>query len=190
MLSYSELKVGKFFVMDGQPYEVLEYAFLRMQQRKPVTQTKFKNLITGKVTNQTFHQNDSFEEASLDYKKSKFLYSHKNDFVFCDADNPGKRFTLNEDQVGDQGKFLKANTIIDALLFGERIINIILPIKVELKVVEAPPSIKGSTASGGDKLVKLETGAEITVPMFINQGDVVRVNTQTGEYTERVSIAK
>lgn len=190
MLSYSELKVGTFFIMNGEPYEVLEYAFLRMQQRKPVTQTKIKNLITGKVINQTFHQNDSFKEASLERKKSKYLYNNRGDFVFCDADNPSKRVTLKEDQVGDQGKFLKANTIIDALLFGDKIINIILPIKVELEVVEAPPSVKGSTVTGGNKLVKLETGAEINVPMFINQGDVVRVNTQTGEYTERVIIAR
>lgn len=190
MLSYSELKIGTIFIMDGEPYEVLEYAFLRMQQRKPVAQTKIKNLITGKVTNQTFHQNDSFEEASLEYKKSKYLYNHRGDFVFCEADNPGKRFTLKEEQVGEQGKFLKANTVIDAVLFDEKIINIILPIKAELEVVEAPPSIKGSTVTGGNKLVKLETGAEINVPMFINQGDIVRVNTQTGEYTERVSISK
>lgn len=176
--------------MDGEPYEVLEYAFLRMQQRKPVAQTKIKNLITGKVTNQTFHQNDSFEEASLEYRKSKYLYNHRGDFVFCEADNPGKRFTLSEEQVGEQGKFLKANTVIDAVMFDEKIINIILPIKVELEVVEAPPSIKGSTVTGGNKLVKLETGAEINVPMFINQGDIVRVNTQTGEYTERVTIAR
>ncbi|KKP98762.1 MAG: Elongation factor P [Parcubacteria group bacterium GW2011_GWD2_38_12] len=190
MLSYSELKIGTFFVMNGEPYEVLEYAFLRMQQRKPVAQTKIKNLITGKVTNQTFHQNDSFEEASLEHQKSKFLYSHRGDFVFCHAQNPGKRFTLNKEQMGEQGKFLKANTLIDAVLFNEKIINIILPIKIELEVVEAPPSIKGSTVTGGNKLVKLETGADINVPMFINQGDIVRVNTQTGEYTERVSIKK
>ncbi|OGD38236.1 hypothetical protein A2907_00445 [Candidatus Azambacteria bacterium RIFCSPLOWO2_01_FULL_37_9] len=92
--------------------------------------------------------------------------------------------------MGEQGKFLKANTLIDAVLFNEKIINIILPIKIELEVVEAPPSIKGSTVTGGNKLVKLETGADINVPMFINQGDIVRVNTQTGEYTERVSIKK
>lgn len=190
MLSYSELKIGTYFIMNGEPYEVLEYAFLRMQQRKPVAQTKIKNLITGKVTNQTFHQNDSFEDASLEHQKSKFLYNHKGDFVFCDVKNPGKRFTLKEDQLGAQSKFLKANTEIDAVIFDEKIISIILPIKIDLKVVDAPPSIKGSTVTGGNKLVKLETGAEINVPMFINQDDIVRVNTQTGEYTERASIAR
>lgn len=176
--------------MDGEPYEVLDYAFLRMQQRKPVAQTKIKNLITGKVINQTFHQNDSFQEASLEYQKSKLLYSHKGEYVFCDVKNPAKRFSLKEDQLGDQIKFLKANTEIDAVIFDEKIINVILPIKVDLEVIEAPPSIKGSTATGGNKIIKLETGAEINAPMFINQGDIVRVNTQTGEYTERVSIAK
>lgn len=190
MLSYSELKIGTHFIMDGEPYEVLEYAFLRMQQRKPVAQTKIKNLITGKVTNQTFHQSDAFEEAELEYKKSKFLYAHKGSFVFCEIDNPAKRFTLEESLIGEQAKFLKPNTQIDSLLFGERFISVILPIKMDFEVVEAPPSIKGSTVTGGNKLVKLETGAEINVPMFINQGDVVRVNTQTGEYTERASIGK
>lgn len=190
MLSYSELKIGTFFIMDGEPYEVLDYAFLRMQQRKPVAQTKIKNLITGKVTNQTFHQNDSFEEAQIEYQKSKFLYAHRGEFVFCDAKNPGKRFTLKEDQIGDEAKFLKPNTEIDAALFDDKIINIILPIKIDLEVVETPPSIKGATAAGGNKVAKLETGAEIQVPMFVEQGDVVRVNTRTGEYTERVTIKK
>lgn len=176
--------------MDGEPYEVLDYAFLRMQQRKPVAQTKIKNLITGKVTNQTFHQSDSFEEAYLEHQKAKFLYAHRGDFVFCEADNPAKRFTLTGEQVGDQGKFLKPNTQIDAVLFDGKIINIILPIKIDLKVVEAPPTIKGGTATGGNKLVKLETGAEINVPMFIEADDIVRVNTQTGEYTERVTLKK
>lgn len=176
--------------MEGEPYEVLEYAFLRMQQRKPTAQTKIKNLLSGKIINQTFHQSDSFEEAQLEYKKSKFLYSNRGEFVFCEADNPGKRFTLKEDQLGYEAKFLKANTPIDAVVFDEKIINIILPIKVDLEVVEAPPHIKGATAAGGNKLVKLETGAEITVPMFVEAGDVVRVNTKTGEYTERVSIKK
>lgn len=190
MLSYNELKPGTIFILEGDPYEVLEYAFLRMQACKPTAQTKIKNLITGKIINKTFRQSDSLEDAELEYKKSKFLYSGRGDFVFCEADNPSKRFTLKEDQLGDEVKFLKQNTLIDAVIFDEKIINIILPIKVDLEVVEAPPHIKGATAAGGNKLVKLETGAEITVPMFIEMGDVVRVNTKTGEYTERVSIKK
>lgn len=176
--------------MEDEPYEVLEYAFLRMQACKPTAQTKIKNLITGKIVNKTFRQSDSLKEAELEYKKSKFLYSNRGEFVFCEADNPGKRFTLKEDQLGDEAKFLKQNTLIDAILFDENVINIILPIKIDLKVEEAPPRIKGATAAGGNKLVKLETGAEITVPMFIEAGDIVRVNTKTGEYAERVSIAR
>lgn len=190
MLSYNELRPGTIFILEDEPYEVLEYAFLRMQACKPTAQTKIKNLITGKIINKTFRQSDSLEEAQLEYKKSKFLYSNRGEFVFCEADNPGKRFTLKEDQLGNEAKFLKANMLIDAVVFDEKIINIILPIKVDLEVIEAPPHIKGATAAGGNKLVKLETGAEITVPMFIETGDVVKVNTSTGEYAERVSIKK
>ncbi|MEK7160870.1 MAG: elongation factor P [Patescibacteria group bacterium] len=185
MLNYNELKPGVFFVMDNEPYEVLEFGFMRMQQRKPVAQTKIKNMLTGKVLNRNFQHTDSFEEAEIDYKKVKFLYAHRDKFVFCDVKNPSARFELPQAAIGEQTKFLKSNSEVEVVSFKEKIINVNLPIKMSFKVIEAPPSIKGNTAQGGNKAVKIETGAMISVPLFINEGDVITVNTQTNEYAGR-----
>ena len=190
MLAYNELKKGTIFVMDGDPYEVLEYEFLRMQQRKPVTKCKIKNLISGKIVERAFHQNESFEEAEIVKEEIKYLYNNRGQYWFCAKDNPANRFFLSEEQVGDSGKFLKANTLVMALKFGDKIMAIRPPIKVDLKVKEAPPGFKGDTATGGSKKVILETGAEINVPLFVNTGDIIKVNTETGEYVERMEKAR
>ncbi len=202
MLSYNELKPGTYIVLEDKPYVVLEFNFLRMQQRKPAVQTKVKDLISGKVISRTFHPQDSIEEADISRKKVKFLYSNRGEFLFCEENNPNARFKLPQEIIGDAADLMKSNTLVDALVFsapkgrdlasggGEDIINIDLPIKVELKVTEAPPSFKGDTASGGSKQVKLETGATINVPFFINEGDIVRINTQTREYVERAEKSK
>lgn len=185
MLDYSEITEKKYIVFNGEPWEVLTSHVFRKQQRKPVNATKLRNLITGKVTEQSFHVSEKVEEAEIDKVEAKYLYNNRGEYWFCDPKDPGKRYSLTEDFVGVRGKFLKANSIIKILKFGERNLGIEMPIKVELKVVEAHPAVKGNTAQGGTKLVKLETGAEIQVPMFIKEGEVVRVNTETGEYTER-----
>lgn len=190
MLNYNELKPGTIFILDGNPYVVLDYNFLRMQQRKPVAQTKIKNLITGKIVDRTFYSNDSFEGADIQKEKVKFIYAHRDKFVFCYENNPQKRFELSNKQIGDNAKFLKPNTAVEAMIFEGKIFNIILPIKMDFKVTEAPPTIKGNTASGGNKVVTIETGAKINAPLFIESGDVIRVNTQTGEYGERIEKAK
>lgn len=186
MINYNELKPGTMFIMDGEPYEVLEFGFMRMQQRKPVAQTKIRNLITGKVLNRNFQHTDSFQEAEIDYKKVKFLYNHRDKFIFCELDNPSARFELSAEAVGDKAPFFKPNSEVEVVEFDNKIININLPIKMKFKVIEAPPSIKGNTAQGGNKQVKIETGAMINAPLFINEGDTIEINTQTGEYTGRV----
>ncbi|MST04072.1 MAG: elongation factor P [Candidatus Pacebacteria bacterium] len=190
MLAYNELKKGMVFVMNGEPYEVLDYEFLRMQQRKPVAKTKLKNLITGKITEQSFHSSESFDEAEIEKKLIKYLYNSKEEFWFCEVKDASKRFALKEELVGNPGKFLKANTEVNAIKFGERIIGIDVPVKMDLKVKEAPPGYKGDTATGGTKQIILETGAVINAPLFINEGDIVKVNTQTGDYYERVEKCK
>ncbi len=187
MLSYNELKPGTYIVLDAKPYVVVEFNFLRMQQRKPAVQTKIRDLVSGKVIAKTFHPNDSIEEADISKKKVKFLYTSRGEFWFCEENNPASRFKLPQEIIGDSSDFLKPNILVDALVLGEKIINIDLPIKVDLKVVEAPPSFKGNTASGGSKQAKLETGATINVPFFINEGDIIRVNTRERNYVERVS---
>lgn len=185
MLEYNDITPKKYIVLEGEPYEVLSSHVFRMQQRKPQNVTKLRHLITGKVKEQTFHQSEKAEEAEIDSREIKYLYANRGEYWFSEKDNPSKRFSMKEEIVGPQGKFLKANSIVQILTFGEKLVGLKLPIKVELKVVEAPPAVKGDTAKGGTKLVKLENGAEIQTPLFINEGDVIRINTETGEYVER-----
>lgn len=190
-LEYNELKVGIIFTKneDPNPYQVLEYAFIRMQQRKPVTQLKIKNLLTGKNQDYTAHQNETFREAEIEMMPVTFLYHNKDQYFFNETGNPKNRFFLTDAVVENMGLFLKANLEVKAYKFGDKFINIELPVKMEFKVTEAAPAVRGNTAQGGDKVVVLETGAKLTVPMFINERDVVRVNTQTAEYVERVEKA-
>ncbi len=186
MLNYNDLKVGTLFIKDNEPYEVLEYNFVRMQQRKPVAQLKIKNLITGKVLNYTAHQNESFKEAEIEIINAQFIYHNRGQYWFCEKNNPKNRFFLNENVIEEEKLFLKPNLEIKAFKFEGKIINIELPIKVDLKVIEAPPTIKGNTAQGGNKTVVVETGAKINAPLFIKEGDIIRINTQTKEYIERI----
>ncbi|OHA39251.1 MAG: hypothetical protein A3I97_01265 [Candidatus Taylorbacteria bacterium RIFCSPLOWO2_02_FULL_44_35] len=193
MLNYNEILPKKFIVLDGAPYEVLDAHIFRMQQRKPVNQTKLKNLITGKVTDYTFHQQDKMAEADLQKKEVKYLYNtsrlpagRRGEWWFSEPSNPANRFKLEIAQIGEGGKFLKTNAVVELLTFNEKVIGVKLPIKMELKVTEAPPAVKGDTSKGASKIIKLETGAEVSAPLFINEGDTVRVNTETGEYVERV----
>ena len=186
MLQYNEVTPGHFILVDGAPYEVLESHTFRKQQRKPVNQTKLRHLISGKVTDYSFHHTDKIEEADLHTRDIKFLYHNKGEYWFCEIKDPSKRFQLEKNVVGERGLFLKSNTVIEALEFNKKIIGIKVPIKVELRVTNAPPAVKGNTVQGGTKQIILETGATINAPMFINPGDVIRVNTEEGTYVERV----
>lgn len=189
-LGVNELKQKTFLIYEGQPYVVLETHHLKMQQRRPTVQVRMRNLVNGKVLERNFAQSDVFEEADVERRKVKFLYNHREQYWFVYENEPTKRFLLTEELIGEATKFLKANTILDAIEYNDEIINIELPIKMELKVVEAPPAIKGDTAQGGVKQVKLETGVSMNVPLFINQDDIIRINTETGEYVERVEKGK
>ena len=186
MLDYSEVTVHKYIIYEKEPWEVLDSHVFRKQQRKPVNAVKLKNLITGRITEISFHVSDKVEEAEIDKKEVKYLYTNKGEYWFSDANDASKRFQLPEELIGSPAKFLKPNIIVDAMLFDDRIIGIKFPIKMELEVIEAHDTTRGNTAQGATKSVKLETGAEIQVPMFVKEGDVVRVNTETGEYTDRV----
>ncbi len=189
MLSYNELKPGVLFILDGQPFEVLASEFLRMQQRKPVMKTKIKNLISGAVVERAFQPSDQLEEAEIERSQVKFLYSHRDEFWFCEASNPKNRFVVKAEIISGVSQFLKPNLEITAMKFGDKIISIDLPIKVDYKVIEAPPAIRGDTAQGGTKVVVIETGAKVSAPLFINEGDIIKVNTQTATYVERAEKA-
>ena len=190
MLSYNELKIGTMFKFEGIPYEVTEYEFLRMQQRKPVAKTKIRNLFTGQILERNFHQNEALESIEVDKITITYLYNHRGEFWFCEKGNPKNRFKIPEEKIGPQSRFLKPNSDITAMKLDEQILTIKGPIKADLKVTEAPPGERGNTAQGGSKMAILETGAQVAVPLFVNTGDVIRINTETGQYTERVEKSK
>mgnify|MGYP001594860318 FL=1 len=187
MLSINDLKHGVIIVIDGSPYVVSEVKHLHMGRGGSSVQTKIKNLQTGQVFSRNFKPADNFEEAETEKIKSRFLYESKEIYWFNEIGNPKNRFSFKKEELGDGCvNFLKANLEVIALKFKDKIINIELPVKIDFKVAEAPPSIRGDTAQGGNKPVAIETGAKILAPLFINEGDIIRVNTQTGEYVERV----
>lgn len=186
MLEYNEILNKKVILLDGAPYEVLDAHVFRKQQRKPVNQTKLRHLITGKVTEHAFHVSEKAEEADLSLKSVKYLYTAKGEYWFCAENNPADRFALSQDTIGAAGQFMKLNSVIEAVVFDEKIISVRIPIKVELTVKEAPPAVRGNTSQGGNKIITLETGATVNAPLFINEGDRVLINTETGDYVERV----
>jgi elongation factor P len=187
MLTMNDLKPGVFFLWESEPWEVLEAHHLKMQQRRPVLQTKIRSLKTGKTLQHNFQQSDTFEEAEVEKNKITFLFSHRGESTFQDPKYPRARFMLPDEVMGEGKKFLKPGTELEAVHFQGKIITVKLPIKVDLMVKEAPPGTRGDTAQGGTKQVTLETGAVMNVPLFIEQGDTIRVNTETGEYAERIS---
>ncbi|MDP3785123.1 MAG: hypothetical protein Q8R12_03560 [bacterium] len=199
MLSYTDLTPGTAFILDGEPYEVVDYAFVRMQQRKPVVQTKLRNLISGKIVAKTFQPSDAFKEAEIEKEELIFVYTHREEYIFQRPGNPQPRLgergesrrakdrlTLKASLLSEDAKFLKSNLAVSAYKFNDEIINIKLPVKVDYVVKDAPPGFKGDSATGGTKLITLENGLQIQVPLFIEAGDIVRVNTESGDYTERV----
>lgn len=189
ILSYNEITPKKVIIYDDEPYLVISYHVFRKQKRKPVNNTKLKSLKSGRVIENTFHVNETAEEADMGTQDITFIYRKGDEYWFHNTGTPSERFMLKEDVIGDQGKFIKDRSELEALVYDGEIIGVKVPIKVELKVKEAAPAVKGNTSSGATKEVVLETGANIQVPMFINEGDVIAVNTDTGLYTERIDKA-
>jgi len=194
MLNYNEIKERKYILLDDEPYEVITAHVSRKQANKPVNKTKLKSLMNGRVIEHTFHMSDKVHEADMSRKNIIYIYSKGSEHWFHSDGNPGDRFTISDDVVGNAKNYIQERDSIEAVVFTddddeEQIIGFKLPIKMELEVTEAPPAIKGNTATGGDKLVTTKTGLKVTAPLFINVGDVIAVNTETGEYTERVSKA-
>lgn len=184
--SLNDLKKGTNILYENEPYVIAEAQFVRMQQRKPVMQTKIKNLLNGKVVEVNFHPGDKVEEADLQRKKVDYLYNDGENYYFMDPDS-FEQFSLSGQQLDGQIQYLKEGAKVDALYFEGKIATISLPPKVELKVTSAPEGVRGNSAQGKvTKTAELETGAIVQVPLFVKEGDVVRINTDTGEYSERV----
>ena len=185
ILEYNDVRPGVIIVLDGEPYECLSAHVFRKQQRKPVNATKLRNLKTGSVKEHSFGSSDKVAEAELESRPAKYLYVNKDEYWFCEANDPSKRFEIEETLLGEKMRFIKPNSLIDLISFNEKVIGVKVPIKVELKVTEAPPDFRGNTAQGGSKQVTLETGTVISVPMFVKEGDNIRINTIEGVYVER-----
>ncbi len=190
MLEYNEIRERKIILFEDEPCEVMESHVARTQQRKPQNQVKLKSLLSGRTWNATFHTSDKAEEVDLVKKDVKYLYTNKDEFWFSDPEDPKNRFKIDTKVVGDSAKFLKTNENVTTLIWDnddvEQVIKVMLPIKMEFIVKEAPPSIRGNTANGGGKLATLENGYKLNVPFFVEVGDRVVINTETGEYVERI----
>ncbi len=191
-LQYSEIREKKIIIHDDEPCEVVESHVARTQQRKPQNQVKLKSLISGKTIAATFHVSDSADEADIEKRDVTFLYANKGEYWFCDPKDKANRFKLSEALIGNAFKFLKQNGNVTALVWineddEEKIIKVTLPIKMDFIVKEAPPAVRGDTSKGGNKVITLENGATLNAPMFINEGDVVSINTETGDYVERLN---
>lgn len=184
-LDINDLKRGSLVVIDSDPYIVMHVKHTHMGRGGASVQSKLKNLRTGKIVEKSLKPSDSFEEANIEKLDAGFIYERDGEYWFHEKGDKGKRFSLNGEVIGEQAKFLKGGVRVRALIFKEDVINVELPVKADYKVVEAPPNVKGNTSQGGNKVVTLEGGAKVTVPLFIETGDIIRVNTDTGEYTER-----
>jgi len=191
MLEYSDIRERKIIIYEDEPCEVMENHVARTQQRKPQNQVKLKSLLSGRTWNTVFHASDKADEAEISKKDVKFLYTNKGEYWFSDIDDPKNRFKIDEKIIGNTAKYLKANENTTAMVWDndgeDQIIKITLPIKMEFTIKEAPPSIRGNTANGGGKLATLENGIKIQVPFFVEAGDKIILNTESGEYVERVS---
>lgn len=187
VLSYNEITQKKVIEYNGEPYEVLSSHVFRMQMRKPVNQTKLRHLVSGKVVEISFHQSETAKEAEIETMDALYLYTNRGQSWFAEDGNPKNRFFFPEEAVHDKVQWLTGNAPVEVLVYKEKPVMIEIPIKMDLKVTEAPPAVKGDTATGGSKQVVLESGATVMTPLFINPGDVLRINTESGEYVERVS---
>lgn len=190
MLSMNDLKPGVLIDLEGEPYQVLESHHNKVAQRRPVMQTKIRHLITGKVRAETFQQSDKIAEADLERVKAKFIYRTKDEFFF-QTDDPSTslgagKIGFDEKTLAEKTGYLKKDLPVEIYVFKGKPISVELPIKVVLEVKDAPPATRGDTVQGALKEAELETGATVKVPLFIETGDKVEINTHTGEYARRV----
>ena len=184
MLTLSEIKTGKVIKVGDEPYVVAKTDHHKMGRGGAVLKTKLRNLITGNILEKTFQGNEKAEEAETETKKTNFMYKDEDQAYFMDNETY-EQFSLPLEQIGEKQRFLKEGTDVDTLYFSDKPVAIDLPIKMDLKVVSAPPGVKGNSAGNVTKQVELETGVKINAPMFVNEGDVIKVNTDTGEYVAR-----
>lgn len=186
MLQLTDFRKGTKILIDGQPYTVVDFQHVKPGKGNQFTRTKLKNLITGSNLERTFKSGEKFEEPDLVARTMNFLYKDDSGYNFMDQSNY-EQMALSEDEVGDAKNFLIENLEVSVLIFNNRPIGVDVPKAVNLKVVRTEPGVRGNTVTGASKPATLETGHVVQVPLHINEGDVLRVDTRTGEYVERVN---
>jgi len=186
MYEITDLKPGRAIQIDGEPFIVVSSVFGRKSQSKANMQCKLRNLKTNAIVAKNFQGSEKIETADVGYRKVQYLYGNGGQYTFMDLDSYDQ-FELSSDIIGDASGYLVEGNDVDALMFEGNPIGIQLKATVDLKVVETIPGVKGDTATGGNKPAKLESGITVNVPLFIHEGDKVKVNTETGLYMTRVS---
>lgn len=185
MYQITDLKPGTAIQINNESYTVVSSRHSKQARGGAVMRTTLKNLLTGTIIQKTFQGNDKIEPAEAEYSRAQYLYNDGNEYYFMDS-STYDQFSFSKKQLGDLTNYLTDGIDVDIQNINGKPANIKLPPKINLKVIETEPGVKGDTASGGTKPAKLETGTIIHVPLFINTGDTVRVNTETGQYVERV----
>jgi elongation factor P len=187
MASYdtSDIRKGLKIMMDGAPYVVVEFQFVKPGKGAAFTRTKIKNLLTGAVLERNFRSGEKFEPANVEIKSMQYLYKEQDSFVFMDTSSY-EQVNIPAETIGDDANFLPENLVVEVLFFQERAVGVTLPNFIEQKIIETEPGFRGDTATGVTKPAKISTGASINVPLFISVGDIVKIDTRTGEYLERV----
>lgn len=185
MYDTSDIRKNLKIVMDGAPYVVIEHQFVKPGKGQAFTRTKLRNMITGAVLERTFKSGEKFEKADMEERQMQYLYPEGDQFVFMDTRNYNQ-IHLGRDVLGDTPDYLQDGMMVDVLFWSERPMSVSPPIFVELAVVDTEPGYKGDTTSSVLKPAKLSTGKVVQVPLFVNQGDMLKIDTRTGEYVERV----
>jgi len=184
MIGSGELRKGITIEYDGKLYQVIEYQHIKMK-RTALARLKLRDIRNGHTIEQTFQSSEKFVRARLDYRGMQYLYNDGDLYYFMDEEN-FEQMPLSADQLGDTLNYLKEGISAQVASYKGELIGVELPIAVELEVVDTEPGFKGDTATGGNKMAKLETGFSIHVPLFINSGDTIKVDTRDGSYLERV----
>ena len=185
MISTADFRSGARLELDGEPYYIVEFQHVKPGKGGAFVRTKLKGYRTGNVLDRTFRSGEKFQEPNLDECEMQFLYSGGDDYTFMDTSSY-EQFTYPKSQLGDNVDLLKENTIVEILLYHDQPISVELPIFMELEVVETDPGIRGDTASGGTKPATVETGATVKVPLYLETGEIIKIDTRTRTYVERV----
>ena len=185
MPSTSDFRPGLVIKFNNELWTIIEFQHVNPGNWRAFVRTKLKNIKSGKVIENRFRAGEAIEIIRIERKEFQFLYRDGTGCVFMDKDNY-EQLSVSEEQIGDGAKFLKDGESVDILFNGTEITGIELPITVELKVVETVPGVRGDSANAGTKPAQVETGATVNVPLFINEGDLLKIDTRTGEYIERV----